>query len=135
MAGKPQPILLAMIICDSMIEDKKTGKKSLIGIFNSINSATVPCTHPALNVFIVLTEGIGDYQVSLRCIKSDDEKPLIDLKGQIKFQNPHQIIECNYEIGGMKMTEFGFYRFDFYCNETLLISRKFRLLERQKNKA
>ncbi len=39
MTNPPTPIGLAIVICDQIIEDKLTGKKSLIGIFNQIGNA------------------------------------------------------------------------------------------------
>ena len=127
MANKPIPLPLAMVICDTVIEDKKTGKKSLIGIFNNINVKKVPCVHPGLNVFISLTEGNGDYIAKLKCIYADKDEAIVELKGSIKFVNPHQITEFNFEISGLKLPEYGNYRFEFFCNEQLVISRKFKL--------
>ena len=50
MAGKSTPSGLAIVVCDQIIEDKATSKKSLIGIFNNIASPTFPCRHPQLSV-------------------------------------------------------------------------------------
>lgn len=129
MTTKPSPLPLAMLICDSVIEDKKTGKKSVIGMFNSISTPKIPCTHPLMNIFLVLTEGNGEYNISLRCVKLDSEEPIMNLEGRIAFRNPQQIIECNYEISGLKIPVFGGYRFDVYCNDSLMISRKFNVLQ------
>ena len=52
MTGNPTPSGLAIVVCDQIIEDKATSKKSLIGIFNNIASQTFPCRHPALSVFV-----------------------------------------------------------------------------------
>ena len=41
MVDKPSPIPLTMVICDTVIDDRKTGKKSLIGLFNNINADRV----------------------------------------------------------------------------------------------
>jgi hypothetical protein len=128
MVNKPRPLPLAMVICDIIIEDKKTGKKSLIGIFDNIHAKSAPCVHPRLNVFISLTEGNGDYNAKLRCVYIDEDKQIAEIRGPIIFNNPLQIIEFNFEICGIKLPQYGNYRFDFYCNEELIISRKFNLL-------
>src|SRR5688572_18248039 len=103
---KPSPIPLAMLICDSVIEDKGSGKKSLIGLFNSITASQAPCTHGPLDVFLALTDGNGEYPVLLRCIRSDTEAPLIELPGKIKFLNPQGVLEIHYHIGAITMPEF-----------------------------
>ncbi len=134
MIDKPKPLPLAMVICDTVIEDKKTGKKSLIGMFNNINVGKIPCVHPNFNVFISLTEGQGDYIGKLGCVYIDEDKPIAELKGPIKFVNPHQIIEFNFEFSGLRLPKYGNYRFEFFCNEQLVISRKFKLSPAKKNR-
>jgi len=129
MANKPNLIPLAMLVCDTVIEDKRTNKKSLIGLFDNIFTSKLPCTHPRLNVFIVLTEGNGDYNCALKCVSEDTNKSLIELQGKIQSQNPQQKVEMNFEIIGLRFNDYGNYRFDFYCNDNLLISRKFLLKE------
>jgi len=129
MANKPDLIPLAMIICDSVIEDKMTSKKSLIGLFDNINSSKAPCVHPRLNIFLVLTEGNGEYDCSLKCIHEDTNKTLGGLNARINCKNPQEKIELNFEFRGLRFPEFGNYRFEFYCNDNPIISRKFLLKE------
>ena len=86
MPNKPVPIPLAMLICDTVIEDKLTGKKSLIGLFNSINAKSVPITHPSLNVYITLTEGRGSYEGKLRCLIDNDT--VLEIGGPLTFKHP-----------------------------------------------
>lgn len=125
MAQKPRPLPLAMLICDSIIDDRKTGKKSIIGMFNNINSDKVPCVHHRLNVFLSLTEGIGEYDGKLRCVSVADEKTVFQMEAPLRFQNPHQVLDFNFELNGLKFPEYGEYRFEFLCGEIPVISRKF----------
>ena len=132
-ARKPGPIPLCMLLCDSVLEDKKTGKKSLIGMFNGIASAKIPCTHATLCVFVALTEGNGEYQATLRCVRADNEEMLLESRGIIRFPGPQIVLDVNYEIASLKLPSYGAYRFDFYCNEDLVISRRFQLTPAEKS--
>ena len=132
MVSKPKPIPLAMIICDMVIEDKKTGKKSLIGIFDNINAPTAPCTHPRLNVFVSLTEGIGQYVGKLRCVKSDTNAVIFEGKGEMSFKDRHQRLEFNFELCNLSFPEFGEYRFDLFCDDQPIIGRKLNFIELSK---
>ena len=85
---KPEPLALSFIICDTVLEDKVTNKKSIIGIFNCINSKVFPIKHPSLNVFVSLTGGHGEYQGSLICIKDDENKKILQIEGPLKFNTP-----------------------------------------------
>jgi hypothetical protein len=127
--NKPMPIALAMIICDTVIEDKLTNKKTLIGVFNRVNSPKAPCIHPCVNVFLSLTEGIGEYDCTLKCIEVSTEKSILDLKGKINFTDRKEIAELNFELRGIMFPNFGEYRFEFYSNNEPLISRRFLVHE------
>lgn len=130
----PSPTALAFIICDSVIEDKATNKKSLIGLFNSIATKTFPCIHSVIHVFVGLTGGHGEYQGDLSCVKDNDESiKVLSLSGPIKFNDPLAVVEINFEIRGVHFPEAGLYRFEFLCNSVPVISRKFQVMQRSKS--
>ena len=130
MSGKP--IALAMLICDTVIEDKQTGKKTIVGIFNNINALNVPILHPSFNVYVALTEGNGNYDCKLKCTK--DEKPILEIDGTIAFKSPHQIVGLNYTLRNIPFPEYGEYRLEFLCDNILITARKFRISEIPKQK-
>ena len=130
MADKPRPKALAFIICDTVIDDKATNKKSLIGLFSDIYANNFPCSHHVINVFLSLTEGHGDYECSLICVKDDEsQKEIVQLSGPLKFNNPLSVVEAKFEIRGLVLPEPGMYRFDFLCGEVPVVSRKFKVIK------
>ena len=81
----PTPKTNAMLICDYVITERGTNKKSLIGVFENIGAATFPCTHFALSVYIKLTDAQGGYQFRLE---------LVDLQSDImigKSEMPEEV--------------------------------------------
>src|SRR5436305_596684 len=64
MSAQPKPVPMAIVICDQIIEDRLTGKKTLVGLFNSIAARSFPCTHATMSVFVSLTEGRGKYKLA-----------------------------------------------------------------------
>ena len=129
MADKPRPRALAFIICDTVIDDKATNKKSLIGLFNNIYANNFPCSHPVINIFLSLTKGHGDYECSLLCVKDDESQKIVQLSGPLKFNNPLSVVEAKFEIRGMVLPEPGIYRFDFLCGGVPVVSRKFKVVK------
>ncbi len=121
---KPPPRALAMVICDDTIEDRVSGKKTLVGLFNNITAKASPFRHPEMNIFMVLTNGHGDYEARLKCLKEDNQS-VVDLSGHIHFPDPNAIVEFNFELLGLAFPSYGIYRFEFYCDEIPVISRKF----------
>ena len=65
---RPVPDVLAMLICDQIITDRLTGKQSIIGLFSKIHTRGFPATHPQLCVYVVLTEGHGETELTIRIV-------------------------------------------------------------------
>ncbi len=129
MPDVPTPQLVAFVVCDSIIEDRKTGKKTLVGIFNRVNSRSFPCKHPALSVFVSLTGGRGRYQAQLQCVKSAEDRPILQLEGLIDFDNPKAVVELGFNIHGLSFPEPGAYDFQFLCDGELKMTRPFEVLQ------
>jgi hypothetical protein len=116
---------LALIVCDEVIEDKLTSKKSLIGMFNRITAIEFPCKHLGLHVFVSLTGGRGERNVELRCVDQSNLKPLFGAKGKIKFINPNAIVEINFHLQNAVFPKPGKYAFEFFCEDDWVLARPF----------
>jgi len=127
----PKIIPLGMMICDMVIQDVKTHKKSLIGIFSQINAAQAPICHPRISVFVALTEGNGHYPCELRCIRDDDDQLIMNARGALDFRDPTQVLELVFDLNGPVFPAFGRYRFEFLADGVGLISRKFNVVQVQ----
>ncbi len=123
--SKPTPKPLGIFICDTVIDDRATNKKSLIGIFNSIHASTVPARHQELHVFIALTDGYGQYKSRIICRHRDTGVAVFAAEGDIQFDDPNQVVELNFGLHGLVFKEFGVHDFDFYCDDLHIVSRKF----------
>ncbi len=74
--NKIVPVPEAMLICDSIITEVGTGKKSLIGIFDNITTLKFPFRHYKLSVYVKFTNAEGKYNFNLE---------LIDLENNAKI--------------------------------------------------
>lgn len=122
-----KPVVLAMVICDTIIDDKMTNKKSLIGIFNNIWACELPVVHPKFNIYLSLTDGYGSYLGKLVCVLADENKQIFQLDCKVDFPSPEQIVELNYEFVGIKFPLFGNYHFEFWVENQLLSTRRFTI--------
>ena len=128
--GRPPLTALAFIICDSVISDKVTNKNSLIGLFNIIHSKKFLFVFPVINAFVSLTQGHGEYDCSLSCVKEEEiDKPIWNSGGKIKMTDPLEVLEINFEIRNVLFPAAGIYRFEFSCDNVPIISRKFQVIE------
>ena len=112
---KTAPEVLVMIICDIVIEDVESGKKSLIGLFDHVNTPRLPSVINELNVFVSLTDGRGNPSAEIRCIHSATEEELFRTEGAIEFPDPLSVVDLHFRFQGCEFPEEGEYRFQFFC--------------------
>ncbi|MCD4699811.1 MAG: hypothetical protein K8R91_04480 [Phycisphaerae bacterium] len=131
---KPTPVCLAMILCDQIITDQITGKRTLVGIFSHIGALSLPCTHSPMSVFISLTEGRGQYNGEIRLTHAETDHVLFHANGPLKFENPLQVVEIVMVLPPIQFGQPGVYLLEFYAEGTLLSSRKFNVQPREDDK-
>jgi len=121
------PIPLAMILCDHVIIDKRTEKKSLIGIFSNMVTSAFPFRAPHFSIYISLTDGHGKYDGRLIC-SNREGRDIFEARGEIRFPGGAKtVVEMVYDIGGLMFPEKGIYNFAFYCGNEIIISRECRV--------
>jgi hypothetical protein len=125
MRKKSQPMGLVILICDTLIEDKKTKKKSLIGLFNSLKAISFPVCHPEIHVFVGLTAGNGKYNCQLNCINESNGKVIAETEGPIEFISPNDVIELDFCFHNLIFPEEGNYSFEFLCEAEMIFHRRF----------
>ena len=93
----PQPPeVLAMILCDQVITDVESNKKSLIGLFDQVETVALPCVIHELHVYLSLTDGHGTLTVALACVTVDEGEQLFRGEAEIEFEGPLQVIEMHF---------------------------------------
>ena len=87
------PIGLALILCDNIIEDIRTRKKSMIGIFSQIYADSFPYTLPSLNILVSLTDCLGDFPCTLVCEHVEDRKTVFSVNCGITAKSPQDVVD------------------------------------------
>lgn len=59
------PSVQAFLVCDCVIEDSLTKKKSLIGIFTHLQALSFPFQHQQLGLYFCLTDAEGTYHFDI----------------------------------------------------------------------
>jgi hypothetical protein len=113
-----------MVLCDLVITDAETNKKSLIGLCDRVETATLPCVVHELHVYLCLTDGRGTLTVAIACITGEGEE-LFQGQSEIRFVDPLQIVELHFVFPGAQFPRAGQYRFQFLADGHLLRERSF----------
>src|ERR1051325_8366882 len=129
MSTKPKPVPLAIVICDQIIEDRLSGKKTLVGLFNSIAARSFPCSHASMSVFVLLTDGRGKKESELICRQEETAQSLMQTKGPIEFADPTVVVDMHFSLQGVTFPKPGLYSFEFYADEEMVVEKKFNVAE------
>ena len=126
----PKPEVKAFLLCDTIIHEAGTNRKSLIGIFEQLPSPRFPFRVPRLSVYTNFADAHGSYELTLRLVRLRDGKVLIDAKGmRVNVGDPLQVSELAVNLEGIPFEEPGKYEFALYANEQFLQSKPFRVVK------
>jgi hypothetical protein len=122
------PLCLALVLCDTVIEDTRTRNKSLINMFNGLLTPAVPVRHDKMCAFAVFSGGRGRVPIALRlCYDKDYETDLLLLGGTVQFPqgDPNAVVDIVFEIRGFVFQKFGQYTFELVTGGTPIMTRRF----------
>ncbi|MER3415936.1 MAG: hypothetical protein C4297_06960 [Gemmataceae bacterium] len=119
------PKVLAMIICDLVIDDRISGKKSLIGLFDTVATNSLPCVVNELHLFLLLTNGLGTVPMRVRCVRAATEHELFGTLQEVHFPDPNAVVEINFGFCECEFPEPGEYRFQLIAAGQVLYERRF----------
>ena len=129
--NEERPLVLALVLCDQIITEQLTLKKSLIGAFNSVGFESLPAFYPRMCVYAALTNGQGQTVAMLRCVCMDTPdgigRTLWEVNAPIAFDNPNQVVEMCFELNKIAFDVAGLHSFELSCGGELLLERRFHV--------
>ena len=123
------PMGIGLIPCDQIIEDRLTGKKTLVGIIGEICTQKFPLRYPALHLMVSLTSGRGDYPCRLQIVSSTNNTEVFSSRGRLKFKTPTQVVDLVFTLPALKFDASDTYWIKFMIDDVTLMSRPLRVTE------
>ncbi len=124
------PTVVSLLICDTVIDDRLSNKKSAIGIFNTILVPRVPAVINQMAILASVTEINGRAELELRLVRDADDVTLFSGKGQVEAPNPLAVVDLLFAMQGVHIPQEGQYAFEILSHEALLGRRRFQVLLR-----
>jgi len=128
--GGSTPYPLAILLCDQIIVDEISKKKTLVGIFDLIYAKQFPAEHRPLSVYVRLTDAEGQYafrmdyvQVKTDKLLTHAEIPGVSITDRLKA---HELI---MQFPPIKIPEPGEYEFRLWANDCYIGRMKFTALK------
>ena len=125
--GDDKPILVAIILCDMVIVDEATQKRSLIGMFNNITVNALPVNYPKMVLFFSFTNWKGKKKITLR-IKDPNGNTVTQADIEHSHANPVGVLEFNFNIDSLPLCHPGVYDIDILVNGDPMGLRQFQVI-------
>lgn len=122
-----KPELLALAVCETVIEDKDTRNKSIINIFNELHATQFPVRIDQLTVFAALSNVHGEVQVKFRLTRASDNRELFFAEGKVSSEDPLQVQDIVFRLHGFVIESPGLYLVEIYGAGDLLAARKLQV--------
>jgi hypothetical protein len=130
--AREKPLCVALVICNEVIEDKRSGNKTLVGLFNNIMTPQLPATHPRMFLFASLTSGTGAWTFSFR-ITAPSGKEVLRMQDSARFDDPLVGHDLVVELRNLPVEEAGVYFVDLFLNEMPIANRRFTVTVQMSN--
>jgi hypothetical protein len=124
----PVPSLVSLLICDQVVDDRLSNKKSAIGIFNTILVPKVPTAINQMAILASLTELVGKVEMELRLVSDADDAVLFSGKGQVEAPNPLAVVDLLFAMQGVRIPHAGQFAFELLSGGEILGRRRFQVL-------
>ncbi len=124
------PTLVSLVICDQVIDDKLTNKKSAIGIFNTVLVPKTPTTINQLALLASITEINGRAELEIRLVNDGDDSVLFSGRGAVDAPDPLAVVDLLFAMQGLHIPAPGQYAFEILSRGELLGRRRFQVLTR-----
>ncbi|AIE86346.1 hypothetical protein OP10G_2978 [Fimbriimonas ginsengisoli Gsoil 348] len=119
---------MATLVCNEVIEDKRSGNKTVVGIFNAIGAAQLPATHPRMSVMASVTNAEREIGVEL-ILRGPEGKDMLNVDAQVPARGPGDVVDLLFELNNITFNEFGDYAFEVVYNGVVIGARKFLVIE------
>jgi hypothetical protein len=126
----PTPSVKAILICDQVIHEAGSNRKSLIGIFEEIHLPKFPAHYPRIAVYVNLTDANGEYVLEMRLQGEDGNEVGRGQTPRMRIENPLATCEFALQIQNLVLPAPGQYEFQIFTNGDFLTSKTFRVRKR-----
>ena len=130
MTDFPKPTVQAFLVCDQVIEDSLTKKKSLIGIFTHLQAIAFPFQHQHMGLYFCLTDAEGAYHFDIDLIHLNSEQLVCRATlPNIMIGDRLQISDFGINIPALILPAPGRYEFQLRMGGRLVAQKDFNVMQ------
>ena len=124
------PSVQAFLVCDCVIEDSLTKKKSLIGLFSHLQSVTFPFQHHQLGLYFCITDAEGTYHVEIDLVYVNTDQLVCRASlPEVVVGDRLQISDFGINIPALLFPAPGRYEFRLRMNGRMIAQKDFHVVQ------
>ena len=123
----PDPMALALLLCEQVIVDQHSRNPSPINIFTGLAVERFPSDPQRFSVFAALTDSQGDGRLEVRAIRLDTGNQFYAQQYPLQFPNRATVVNVNIRIRNIRFPVSGEYEFLLLVDGHLVAHRKLRV--------
>ncbi|MCP9455535.1 MAG: hypothetical protein NNA18_05440 [Nitrospira sp.] len=125
-----KPTVQAFLVCDQVIEDRLTRKKSLIGLFTHLQSPVFPFQHQHMGLYFCLTDVEGTHQFEIDLVSLNNEQLVCRaVLPSISIGDRLQISDFGINIPSLIVPSPGRYEFRLKMDGHLIAQKDFHVVQ------
>ena len=124
----PPPTPIALVICDDVRSDR-SGKRSLVGLFNRIVFSRFPAKQNRVCVFVSVTSLRPSTICKIDLVNAETDEPLAVMQGPLQNHDPVIVCDLVFRINNLRFRTPGTYYVRFWGNDQILMQRAFEVLQ------
>ncbi len=129
MTDSTTPSVQAFLVCDSVIEDSLTKKKSLIGLFTHLQAMTFPFQHHQLGLYFCMTDAEGTYHFDIDLMHVDSDQLVCRASlPEIAIEDRLQIADFGINVPALVFPSPGRYEFRLRINGRVIAQKDFSVI-------
>lgn len=113
----PTPVPIAFLLCNSVLTEVGTNKKTIIGVWNNINATSLPHTEHQVCLYARLIDGEGHYAVKMELVRVETQEHLLTIEGEITATSRHRPMDFSSPVFSLTLPAVGEYEFSLWMND------------------
>jgi len=125
-----KPSVQAFLVCDQVIEDSVTKKKSLIGLFTHLQAVSFPFQHVQMGLYFCLTDAEGTYHFDIELMYLNAEQLVCRATlPNIAIGDRLHISDFGINIPSLVFPAPGRYEFRLCMEGRLIVQKDFNVMQ------
>jgi hypothetical protein len=124
--GSVPPVPIAFLVCDQVITDEATKKKTLVGVFDHIMVKQFPARHGPVALYARMFDSEGVHDCNVDYVRVETQEILGNATGQIQVKSRNRSFEFSLNLPAIDLPQPGEYEFRLYIDNRLM--QKSRLM-------